>query len=101
MAREDPARGEPPGAGGGRVSLYINPDEVSAVLLADGWHEVAAGSFDLDSYEFGECDADGAPSLTIHSGGQSGVCATGFAFTTPEQDQVYGPLTAILAVRCR
>ena len=36
---------------------------------------------------------------TLHGGGQSGVCATGFAFQSDEENMVIaGPLTAILAV---
>jgi hypothetical protein len=33
------------------MSLYIDVDRVSSVLLADGWHAVAEDSFDLDAYE--------------------------------------------------
>lgn len=86
------------------MSLAINPDNVVAVLLADGlgWHEVAGDSFDLDSYEFIEPhpnpDRDG---LVLHGGGQSGVCATGFAFMDTGGDWLCGPLTAVLAVRCQ
>jgi hypothetical protein len=80
---------------GNRMSLAISADDVTAVLLADGWHEVAARSFDLDSYEYHE-HADG---LMIHGGGASGVCSTGFEFTTDEGDRLAGPLTAVLAVR--
>ena len=76
------------------MSLRIDVDKVVAVLLADGWHEVADQSFDTDAYEFVH---DGG---TILSGGQSdGVCATGFTFTTKEAHRVSGPLTAILAVK--
>lgn len=34
------------------MSLYIDVDKVAEALLADGWHAVTDGSFDLDSYEF-------------------------------------------------
>lgn len=76
------------------MSLAIEVDEVAGVLLADGWHVVDDDSFDLDSYEFlhGE--------VPLHLGGQSGICATGFAFKEGG-DVVLGPLTSILAVRCR
>ena len=76
------------------MSLAINADDVTAVLLADGWHEVPARSFDLDSYEY-----QYANGLTIHEGGAYGVCANGFEFTTTEGDRMAGPLTAVLAVR--
>jgi hypothetical protein len=75
------------------MSLAIDLDDVTAVLLADGWHEVAGESFTLDAYEFmwrGQ---------SAHSGGSSGVCSTGFAFKTPAGEHLAGPLTAVLAVR--
>ena len=34
------------------MSLRIDVDTVTAVLLADGWHEVADASFVLDAYEY-------------------------------------------------
>jgi hypothetical protein len=34
------------------VSLAIDVDHVTEVLLADGWHIVAEQSFTLDSYEY-------------------------------------------------
>ena len=82
------------------MSLHIDPAKVVGVLLADGWHDVADASFTLDSYEYVEDD------LVLHGGGQSGVCAAGFAFTEasvpgPSFDGrrlIAGPLTAVLAV---
>lgn len=101
------------------MSLAIDVDDVTAVLLADGWHEVANRSFELDAYEYlwsgmvdvtveglrqgrGEFGGDRKP-LVVHAGGNSGICATGFAFTEKGQDgpvQIAGPLTSILAIRC-
>lgn len=74
------------------MSIAIDTDRVSGVLLADGWHQVEGTSFDLDSYEFvwGE--------RLIHGGGNSGVCATGFTFYE-DGLRISGPLTALLAVR--
>jgi hypothetical protein len=80
------------------VSLRIDTDAVTAVLLADGWVGVEPGSFTLDSYEYMDGSSDDA--LVLHGGGQSGVCATGFAFTDAvNDDRYYGPLTAVLAVK--
>jgi hypothetical protein len=56
------------------VSLAIDIDKVSAVLLADGWHTVADDSLVIDSYEY-VCGDD-----LVHGRGDSGVCATGFCF---------------------
>ncbi len=85
------------------MSLAINVESVSAVLLSDGWHTVENHSFALDSYEYvsGD-DGDGRPEL-LHEGG-GGVCATGFSFDVSPRagsDRISGPLTAILAVRHR
>lgn len=75
------------------MSLNIDVDKVTEVLLADGWHTVADGSFDLDSYEFHHGDH------VLHGGGRSGVCATGFTFRDANGESLFGPLTAILAVK--
>lgn len=75
------------------MSLNIDVDKVTDVLLADGkWHRVDGASFDLDAYEFrheGE---------TIHEGGRAGVCSTGFMFRSRGK-LLYGPLTGIMALR--
>ena len=34
------------------MSLAIDVDDITHVLLADGWHEVHDASFGTDSYEF-------------------------------------------------
>jgi hypothetical protein len=83
------------------MSLAIDVDSISVVLLADGWHDVKDKSFTLDSYEYlwypsAEAHERGEFEI-MHGGGQSGVCATGFSFK--EQGIISGPLTAILAVR--
>lgn len=104
------------------MSLAIDVDLVTHVLLADGWHTVANRSFTLDSYEFlwsgrgdktvaemnleweaGTLYPNGQPvryrdPMVLHGGGQSGVCAAGFSFREGPS-WVSGPLTAILAVR--
>jgi hypothetical protein len=82
------------------MSLAIDVDRVNSVLLADGWHEVAETSFDLDSYEY--LSYEGGPHedpMVLHGGGHSGVCATGFAFKESATGRfIAGPLTAIHAV---
>lgn len=74
------------------MSLAINTDKVTGVLLADGWHDVKGKSFDLDSYEYVWEDR------LVHGGGASDVCATGFTFTDGQGSRYAGPLTAIQAV---
>jgi hypothetical protein len=94
------------------MSLGIDVDKVVRVLLADGWHDVHDNSFTLDSYEYLWWEGGSGPRadrdpMILHGGGRSGVCATGFAFTTlttPDgaarrvKRRMSGPLTAILAV---
>lgn len=75
------------------MSLAIETDAVTDVLLADGWHKVRRKSFDLDSFEFLHAGD------TIHGGGASGVCATGFSFEDDRGARICGPLTAVLAVK--
>lgn len=81
------------------MSLAIDVDAVTGVLLADGWHAVKGASFELDSYEY-LWDREGGEQVILHGGGQSGVCATGFGFRDAKQDAwLFGPLTSILAVK--
>jgi hypothetical protein len=87
------------------MSLCIDVNAVSAVLLADGWHEVAHASFNLDAYEYawsGDASLIGTNYLDmklLHGGGESGICATGFGFEAPDGSRMFGPLSAVLAVR--
>lgn len=79
------------------MSLYINADMVTEVLLADGWHTVADDSFTIDAYEFHWNDQ-----LLLRGGQVDGVPSTGFAFTDEHKgDVITGPLTSVLAVRTR
>lgn len=89
------------------MSLTIDVDRVAAVLLGDGWHQVATRSFNIDSYEY--IWTDGDTRTLLHEGGRSGVCATGFTFLEDldenaggayvgDEVRVCGPMTAILAV---
>jgi hypothetical protein len=75
------------------MSLSIDVDKVTGVLLPDGWHDVADNSFDVDAYEFvhhGE---------TIHRGGEGGVTSEGFRFKDGGGQRFYGPLTTLQAIR--
>jgi hypothetical protein len=84
------------------MSLAIDVDKVTRVLLADGWHDVANDSFSLDAYEYlwHHRGADRDP-MVLHGGGQSGICSNGFAFTDPDGRHLCGPLTAVLAVETK
>jgi hypothetical protein len=96
------------------MSLLIEVDDVTSVLLADGWHNVdwrdsnnhgdpdgrRISTFSLDAYEFVHRyrNWDQLKTVDYHLGGQSGICATGFTFQE-EGTWISGPLTAILAVQ--
>ena len=56
------------------MSLNIEVDHVTGVLLVGGWLHVGKGTFELDTYEF---QREGTP---LHSGGESGTCSRGFSF---------------------
>ena len=86
------------------MSLLIDVDQVTRVLIAGRWWDVADNSFTLDAYEYvwRHRGVDRAP-LVEHGGGESGVCATGFRFKVAgdllnESRFIAGPLTAIQAV---
>ncbi len=80
------------------MSLGIDVDRVSEVLLADGWHDVkffkGESSFELDAYEYirkheGRTDPDV----------RQGVPSTGATwFDVNHNAQIFCPVTSILAV---
>ncbi len=85
------------------MSLAINVERVVAVLLPDGWHEVASrgsndprSSFIIDSYEYVTSQPPNDDRSVWHNDDP------GFAFAEGDgRHWVVGPLTAILAVRYR
>jgi hypothetical protein len=70
--------------------LPVTPETVVAVLLADGWHRVASGSFTIGALSFGDPDRRGV---------------LGYRFEEISEASPYGPATmagpleALLAVR--
>jgi hypothetical protein len=58
------------------------PIAKSDSVRTDGWHDITAGSFDLDSFEFISGES------TIYKGGQSNVCAPGISVRRQERDRV-------------
>lgn len=75
------------------MSLALQLDKVSWVLLANEWYEVYQQSFSLDSYEYLWEEQ------IIHGGGQSGLCAIGFMFEDTSRNHLAGPLSSIQAIR--
>lgn len=88
------------------MSLAIDIDKVTSVLIGGHWHKVATNSdgvssFGLDAYEYvwgSHSDKNGFPKL-IHGGGEHGIETTGFGFATPQGDVIAGPMTAIQALK--
>ncbi len=74
----------------GAHQLPVAPATVVAVLLADGWHKVASGSFTIGALGFGDHDDRGV---------------LGYRFEEIAEASPYGPATlagpldALLAVR--
>jgi hypothetical protein len=70
--------------------IMVAPNHVVAVLLADGWHRIVAGSFSVGPLRFGAEAGPGTP---------------GFRFEQADPASPYGPATlagplgSILAVR--
>lgn len=83
------------------MSLNIDAQDVQEVLLHDGWHEVAKGSFGFDAYEVVEFGTPQRKAEDEHIAlWQPDDCATGFSFLTRDTEvEIVGPMTSILALR--
>lgn len=85
------------------MSLAINVERVVAVLLSDGWHDVAPlssndtrTSFIIDAYEFVTAQPGYDERSVWHNDDP------GFAFAEADgRHWIVGPLAAILAVKYR
>lgn len=83
------------------MSLNIDIDTIAAVLLPDGWHDVALSTFVVDDYELVAIPySDRGQFVTQH-----GDLGAGFSFSVPDpsgsatDEFLSGPLASILAVR--
>jgi hypothetical protein len=81
------------------MSIAIDVDLVTEVLLTDGWHTVVDRSFFLDSYEYLWRDIDEERMVLLGGGTERLIPSTGFTFTEDTGRRISCPLTAILAVR--
>lgn len=84
------------------MSLCIQPNKITSILVAGEWIDIDPGSFYLDAYEYVDFGDDELSDGDVwHGGGDSGVCATGFRVTPRgfSTQRIQGPLTAIQAVR--
>lgn len=84
------------------MSLAIDIDRVTGVLLSDGWHRTLEGTFCLDSYEFLRIQQHSDKDQVLFGGGQSPlISAMGAAWKNVGGEWIACPLSAILAVRYR
>ena len=94
------------------MSLEIDVEKISEVLLADGWHKVSAvgdgrSSFGLDVYQFQQSPTQEMHAPQLHAGqptkaGQEHeACPSGARWTEADGSRVFCPLTSILAVKYR
>jgi hypothetical protein len=85
------------------MSLAIEVDDITHVLLADGWHTVHDASFGIDSYEF--MRHEGMADSPILGGGQDKhIAAAGHRGSTSRttsrlQDSASPRLTRSFAAR--
>ena len=70
--------------------LLVAPEKVDAVLLADGWHKVALGSFTIGALGFGDRDEGGVLGYRFEEISESSLHRSA---------TLAGPLDAVLAVR--
>jgi hypothetical protein len=74
----------------GTGHLLVAAEKVAAVLLADGWHRVAAGSFMVGPFGFGGGDDRGVLGYRFEEISDASLHASA---------TLAGPLEAVLAVR--
>ena len=74
----------------GTQHLPVAPEKVDAVLLTDGWHKIAPGSFTVGALGFGDGDDRGVLGYCFEEIGTTGL---------HKSVMLTGPLDAVLAVR--
>ncbi len=80
------------------MSLDINPDKITEVLVSGQWIAIRPGTFDIGGYNFAYS------SYALLSAGESDdVTATGFGASMADESghRICGPLTALQAVKVR
>ena len=74
------------------MSLTIEVDDITHVLLADGWHTVHDASFGIDSYEFMSREGIGDSPMLRRSRGasrQQDIAEAHLGSTSRQQDSAY------------
>ncbi len=83
------------------MSLAIDIDRVTGVLLSDGWHRVIEHTFAMDAYEFVHGSNTSHEHILLGGGQDRFTSALGAAWKNVGGDWIACPLSAILAVRYR
>jgi len=81
------------------VSLHIDTDKVSLIMLRDGWHKVVEGTFTVGPYKYvtDVPRADGGRRREPLDAGPPGT--VGFEFHDPNLGWIAGPIASIVALR--
>jgi hypothetical protein len=74
------------------MSMAIDVERVTSVLLPDGWYEVSEGSFAVGSYEYLQSGE------SVYWGSGPASIPSGFSYEN-SGTRIAGPLTTVLAVR--
>jgi hypothetical protein len=74
------------------MSLSIQTDEVTDLLLTDRWYKVKPGSFRLDIYEF--------PGH-LNGGQEQLLPSMGAGWTSPDGSKMFCPITSVSALRTK
>ena len=78
------------------MSIAIDLDRVSGVLLADGWHDVGDSSFIIDAFEFLR-----QGKVTFGRRRLPSAMSMGAGWIEPSGTTIYCPVSAILAVKTK
>lgn len=68
------------------MNIFVDPSQISEILLQDGWHAVVPGSLKTGKYALAEPNtpSPAVPGFTFHESGGAAIA---------------GPLASVLAVR--
>ena len=81
------------------MSLNINIELVTEVLLPDGWHPVQQGSFQVGTYELVRWGSRDPATEVPEQRTKDALSDMGYTFYAPDGSQVAGPITQLQAVK--
>ncbi len=80
------------------MTLGIDSERITQVLLADGWHSVAPGTFYTDAYEYHDGDADGPGWSSFRGEILPGYVGCSWVENNSDKRLMFAPMSAVLAV---